>query len=89
MIEKIKALKELWWAVGLVFVAGTTYATMSGDVARATEEYKKNSAAIDGMKRDFRQYRRSQRREFRDLRDGQNKIRPLLEQLKNRAPARP
>ena len=88
-MEKLKALKELWWAIGIIFVAGSTYASMSSDVARATEEYKRNSAAIADMKRDFRQYRRSQRREFRDLRSGQNEIRLLLEGLRNRAPARP
>ena len=87
-MEKLKALKELWWAIGIIFIAGSTYASMSGDVARATEEYKRNSAAIDDMKRDFRQYRRSQRREFQNLRSGQNEIRLLLEGLRNRAPAR-
>jgi len=87
-MEKLKALKELWWAIGIIFIAGSTYASMSGDVARATEEYKRNSAAIEDMQRDFRQYRRSQRREFRNLRSGQNEIRLLLEGLRNRAPAR-
>lgn len=69
LADRIKDYRDIGWAIGLIFLAGFTYANMSADIKAAEKEFGR-------LDRQFNDY-------AKDSRDRMNRIEQRQEQFKD------